>query len=73
MTYDRIEHEPAFMTGKPVIGSTRIPVDLLLREAAGGRSIADIIDGYPRLTPENAMVSLVHATDFVAHEGLIAA
>jgi len=73
MTHDRIERDPAVMMGKPVIRGTRIPVDLILREAATGCSIADIIDGYPRLTSEDVKAALAYAADFIAHEGLITA
>ena len=73
MTHERIERDPAVMTGKPVIRGTRIPVDLILREAAGGRSISEIADGHPRLTAEDVKAALAYAADFISHEGLIAA
>jgi uncharacterized protein (DUF433 family) len=50
MEHPRIERDPEVMVGKPVIKGTRIAVDLILREMAGGLSFAEIADAYPRIT-----------------------
>jgi uncharacterized protein (DUF433 family) len=50
---DRIEINPRVMLGKPVIRGTRIPVELILRKLSEGASEADLVDAYPRLTPED--------------------
>lgn len=41
--------DPAVMMGKPVIAGTRITVELILEELAGGRSADEIHDSFPRL------------------------
>jgi uncharacterized protein (DUF433 family) len=69
--HDRIERDPAVMVGKPVIKGTRIPVDLILREASMGRTFPEILHSYPRLTEEDVRAALAYAADFISHEGLI--
>jgi uncharacterized protein (DUF433 family) len=61
------------MVGKPVIRGTRITVELILREVAAGRSFAEIVDGYPRLTHDDVAAALTYAADYISHEGLVAA
>lgn len=51
--HDRIEIRPDVMLGKPVIRGTRITVELILRKLGEGATIEDVLDGYPRLQPED--------------------
>jgi uncharacterized protein (DUF433 family) len=60
---DRIEMNPRVMLGKPVIRGTRIPVELILRKLSEGASEADLVDGYPRLTPEDIHAAKRYAAD----------
>ena len=54
MTFmDRIEINARVMQGKPVIRGTRIPVDLVLRKIGDGATEKDLLEAYPRLTPED--------------------
>lgn len=46
------------MLGKPVIRGTCIPVELLLRKLSEGASVADLLEGYPRLTTEDISAAL---------------
>jgi len=64
----RIEIDPDVMQGKPVIRNTRIPVELVLRKLAEGATVADILDGYPRLTENDIRACLVYAAETIAHE-----
>ncbi len=50
---DQIEVNPNVMLGKPVIRGTRVPVELVLRKLSEGATEAELLDGYPRLTPED--------------------
>ena len=59
--------------GKPVIKGTRITVELLLRECAGGASFEDIRADYPDITDADIKAALAYAADYLSHEGLIAA
>ena len=60
---NRIEVNPNVMLGKPVIRGTRIPVELVLRKLGEGATEADLLDAYPRLTPEDIGVALAYAAD----------
>lgn len=68
---DRIEINPAVMLGKPVIRGTRIPVELVVRKLGEGASEADLLDAYPRLTPEDIRAALTYAADTLAHETIL--
>lgn len=65
---DRIEINPAVMTGKPVIRGTRIPVELIVRKLAEGATREDLLDAYPRLTEQDLLAALRYAADALAHE-----
>jgi uncharacterized protein (DUF433 family) len=64
----RIEINPSVMQGKPVVRSTRIPVELLLRKLAEGATFDDLLDAYPRLVKEDIRACLEYAADAIAHE-----
>jgi uncharacterized protein (DUF433 family) len=65
---DRIEINPNVMLGKPVIRGTRITVELILRKLSEGATAADLLDAYPRLTPDDIQAAIGYAADTVAHE-----
>jgi uncharacterized protein (DUF433 family) len=65
---ERIEINPNVMLGKPVIRGTRIPVELILRKLSEGATEAELLDGYPRLTPEDIRAALAYAADAIGHE-----
>lgn len=69
--HPRIEMNPGVMLGKPVIRGTRIPVELLLRKLSEGATERDLLDGYPRLTPEDLRAALAFAADTLSHEETI--
>jgi uncharacterized protein (DUF433 family) len=68
--HERITVDPRIMVGKPVIKGTRIPVEQIIRELAGGMSFADIMDAHPRLTPEDIYAALAYAADTIANEDI---
>jgi uncharacterized protein (DUF433 family) len=68
---ERIETNPNVMLGKPVIRGTRIPVELILRKLSEGATEAELLDGYPRLTPEDIRAALAYAADAVGHEEIL--
>ncbi len=65
---DRIEMNPKVMLGKPVIRGTRITVELILRKLSEGATEAELLDAYPRLSPEDIRAALGFAADVLAHE-----
>ena len=70
MKHERITVNPRVMVGKPVIRGTRLPVEQVLRELAGGMSITDLIDAHPRLTPDDIYAAIAYAADVVANEDI---
>ena len=73
MSHPRISADPAVMMGKPCIKGTRITVELILRELGGGRSFADLLDAYPRLTEDDLRAALAFAADYMEHETVLPA
>jgi uncharacterized protein (DUF433 family) len=73
MANSRISADPAVMMGKPCIKGTRITVELILRKLGAGRSIADLIEAYPRLTEDEVRAALAFAADYMEHETVLAA
>lgn len=69
---ERIEINPEVMHGKPMIRGTRVPVELVLRKLAEGATIPDLLDAYPRLSPEDIRAALDYAADTIAHETVVA-
>jgi uncharacterized protein (DUF433 family) len=63
---DRIEVNPKVMMGKPVIGGTRIPVELILRKISEGASEADLLEAYPRLTHEDIQAATHYDADLLS-------
>ena len=71
MALDRIEINPEVMMGKPVIRGTRIPVETVLRKMSEGATERELIDAYPRLTPEGIRAAMRYAADVLGHEEII--
>ena len=51
------------MGGQPVVAGTRMPVSVILREAANGMTPPEIADAYPAVTPEQVRAALEWAAD----------
>jgi uncharacterized protein (DUF433 family) len=73
MPQSRIAADPGVMMGKPCIKGTRITVELILRKLAAGRSFAELVEAYPRLTEDDLRAALAFAADYLQHETVIAA
>jgi uncharacterized protein (DUF433 family) len=63
MTHNRISTDPMRMMGKPCIKGTRITVELILRKLGAGRSFADLLEAYPRLSDDDLRAALAFAAD----------
>ena len=71
MTTERIAIDPAVMMGKPVIRGTRITVELILRNLAGGASESDLLEDYPQLTAEDIRAAIAYGAASVAREEVV--
>ncbi|MBN8651579.1 MAG: DUF433 domain-containing protein [Cytophagales bacterium] len=65
-----IERNPQIMLGKPVITGTRITVELIIRKLASGYNFQQLLEAYPKLTPEQINAALEYAADVIANEEL---
>ena len=63
----RIVVDPGIRSGKPVIKGTRVPVELVLGELAGGMSQDELAKEYD-LTPEDIRAVLAYAAAVVSGE-----
>ena len=60
-----IETDPEKLFGKPVIGNTRIPADLILEKLAAGDTIEDLLDAYLKLKKDDIVACLLFAADSI--------
>lgn len=58
-----ITSDPAIMMGKPVIGGTRITVELILEKLAAGESVEQILSAHPHLTEAAIRAALAFAAE----------
>ena len=58
---DRITRDPRVCSGKPCIRGMRIPVYIIVSLVAAGESVAEILDDYPYLEPEDVSQALQFA------------
>ncbi len=71
MIHERIEINPAIMFGKPVVKGTRITVEHILRELAGGMTVEEIIADHPHLTPDDVYAAAAFVADYLAEEDVV--
>jgi uncharacterized protein (DUF433 family) len=69
--HDRIAMDPKIMLGKPVIRSTRITVELILRKIAEGADEHAVLEAYPHLKKEDIQAAVRYAADTLAHEEVL--
>lgn len=60
--------DPNILFGKPAIKGTRISVEQILDELAGGTTFAELLEEYPRLTSEAIFAALAFAADTLRAE-----
>jgi uncharacterized protein (DUF433 family) len=59
--FDRITFEPDVMGGRACIRGMRITVSLIVNLVANGMSVAEIIEAYPYLEPDDVGQALRYA------------
>ncbi|MBI2490653.1 MAG: DUF433 domain-containing protein [Candidatus Rokubacteria bacterium] len=63
----RVVADPTICFGKPVIEGTRVPVEVVLGQLAGGMSVEAVCQEYA-LTREDVLAALAYAAQTVAAE-----
>lgn len=66
--FDRITCDRNIMAGQAGIRGMRVPVSLVLNLVANGKTVAEIIQDYPYLEPEDIRQSLQYAARLVQEE-----
>ena len=56
--------DPDIMGGDPVFGGTRVPVHAIAAQLAQGDTEADVLGGYPGLTPEMVRAAPIYAAAY---------
>jgi uncharacterized protein (DUF433 family) len=65
----RIVVNPNVGFGKPVIRGTRIPVELIVGQLAGGMSVEEIVSEY-EISAEDVRAALKYAADILSTEAI---
>ena len=60
-----IVSNPDVMMGKPVIAGTRITVEHILEQLAGGRTIQEILEAHPHITVDQVRAAITYAAESV--------
>lgn len=55
--------DPAILFGKPIIAGTRLTVESILERLAAGETPQQLLEAWPRLTPEAISAALQFAAD----------
>ncbi len=63
-----ITSDPNVLFGKPAIRGTRIAVEHILDELAGGTTFEQLLEEYPRLTRDAIYAALAFAADTLRAE-----
>jgi len=56
-----ISIDPKIALGKPTIKGTRISVDVILDQFAGGKTVKEVLKGYPHLTKKQIEAAISYA------------
>jgi len=64
----RITADPNIMVGKPIVRGTRITVEAILDELAGGVSEEEILEDFPELTRDDIRAAVAYAQGLVAEQ-----
>jgi uncharacterized protein (DUF433 family) len=65
MEISLIESNAHIMMGKPVIKGTRLTVELILEKLAAGETFEQLLEAYPRLTPQAIYAALRFAAQAI--------
>ena len=63
MEQPKIISDPNIMMGKPIIAGTRITVEHILEQLAGGRTIDQILEAHPHITREQVQAAISYAAE----------
>jgi uncharacterized protein (DUF433 family) len=65
---DRITVDPNVCLGQPALHGTRITVSVVLKMLAAGKSVQDVLAGYPELEAEDVQQAMRYAAWVVSDQ-----
>jgi len=65
MDQPNIVSDSDIMMGKPIIAGTRITVEHILEQLAGGRTIQEILEAHPHITRDQVQAAIIYAAESV--------
>jgi len=71
VAFDRITVDPRQMGGLPCVRGMRITVSTIIGQLAAGRTIDDVLVGYPYLERANVLAALEYAAAVVSSRELL--
>lgn len=63
-----IVHDPGILGGKATIRGTRLAVEMILDDLAGGHMVEELLESLPTLTEEGIRACLAYAAESVRAE-----
>jgi uncharacterized protein (DUF433 family) len=71
IAFDRITVDPQQCDGKPCIRGLRIPVHLILRLLANGKTPAEVVEAYRELEPADIQQAMEYAAWLASEKTVI--
>jgi uncharacterized protein (DUF433 family) len=68
--HERIHGDPEILSGKPIVRGTRLSVEFLLGLFANGWTEEQVLESYPRLTPEDLRAVFAFAAEIASEQRL---
>jgi uncharacterized protein (DUF433 family) len=68
--HERIYGDPKILGGKPIVRGTRLSVEFLLGLFANGWTEEQVLENYPRLTPEDLRAVFAFAAEVSGEQRL---
>jgi len=69
ISFDRVAVDPQQCDGKPRIRGLRIPIHLILRLLANGKTAAEVVATYPELEPADIQQAMKYAAWLASEKG----
>ncbi|CAN5700682.1 DUF433 domain-containing protein [soil metagenome] len=66
--HEHIHSNPEILNGRPIVRGTRLSVDFLLGLFANGWTKEQVLENYPRLTPEDLRAIFAFAAEIAAEQ-----
>ena len=68
--HKHIHSNPEILNGRPIVRGTRLSVEFILSLFANGWTEAEVLENYPRLTPEALRAIFAFAAEITAEQRL---